>query len=964
MFTRDGVSQPADPDPVNSAEALREERAAVLESRKATQGTSPTDPFVGLALSGGGIRSATFCLGVLQAFAKCGEFTHIDYISSVSGGGYIASWLSAWISRKGIDEVSRSLNPTTVRTDDLIEAPEITWLRQYSNYLAPKLGMLSADSMTLVATWFRNVALNVVILVSFLACLFLLPRLLLDGVIQPMASASAWPGYLSFFLAFIVFPVGISYQIAKRPVTAQGHERELINGTWGVLIVVVIPGILVALFGSIALFSSELRTLRLFEIAGCGAVALVASGLSWALYQKLHGRLERGIGDGCVFLLAYVSGVVVGFVLIRAAGGYFVPVGGDSLMAAAALVSFGPPVILVIFGAVGSVIVGLVGKVYNEATREWWSRMNAWFLILGLIWLGWFALSFYAKPVVLWAHDLAGTWASAIGGASWIASLFSTLFARPAAPGDKGYAPLVRNFLLNVALFIVVLGMLAGVAIGVGASVEHLAKPAPDAAAQTAAAQHASRSPPGPVSLKFEVTATQGKPATVSKVSDSQTSKTFADGYLRDSFRKQFDAQRTCLNVTFDPHDRGVERCNGSWNIGVTGMLVAGCIAMLLLFGRRVDVNKFSLHNLYKNRLTRCYLGASRFEDRKPQPFTGFDEEDDLPLAQLHTAHVRPFHIINAALNITHGQNLAWQERKAASFALTPLHCGFVLGASTGDAPKAKDLTVESQPPKGSTTAKVGGYRPTSEWASGIDDERNFTLGMAMATSGAAVSSIQGKGSKPTLAFVMTVFNARLGRWSPNPLSRQGWRKSSPRIGLVYLLMELFGYANETSDFVYLSDGGHFDNTGIYELVRRRCKKIIAVDATADGERSMADLANVVRKCRVDFGAQIDFDLKSLGISRADQSSSEGFVFGSVVYREDENGERTTGTLVIIKPTLIQLKDLGVDVFGYSRQSDSFPHQSTVDQFFSESQFESYRELGERIATQCLSGSRQGVLVL
>ena len=100
-----------------------------------------------------------------------------------------------------------------------------------------------------------------------------------------------------------------------------------------------------------------------------------------------------------------------------------------------------------------------------------------------------------------------------------------------------------------------------------------------------------------------------------------------------------------------------------------------------------MDINLFSLHNFYRFRLTRCYLGATRARERQPQPFTAFDEQDDLPLHELYREPApagerrwqRPYHIVNTALNIVHGQALEWQQRKAASFVFTPLLSGFEL---------------------------------------------------------------------------------------------------------------------------------------------------------------------------------------------------------------------------------------------------------------------------------------------
>src|SRR5262249_39758976 len=103
-----------------------------------------------------------------------------------------------------------------------------------------------------------------------------------------------------------------------------------------------------------------------------------------------------------------------------------------------------------------------------------------------------------------------------------------------------------------------------------------------------------------------------------------------------------------------------------------------------IVMGFFIDANKFSLHAIYRNRLIRAYLGASRPRDeRKPNKFTGFDPSDDFKLSDLSLENGTPkgppkrlFHVINGTLNLVHGEELAWQERKAESFTMTPLHCG------------------------------------------------------------------------------------------------------------------------------------------------------------------------------------------------------------------------------------------------------------------------------------------------
>src|SRR6185436_658526 len=117
--------------------------------------------------------------------------------------------------------------------------------------------------------------------------------------------------------------------------------------------------------------------------------------------------------------------------------------------------------------------------------------------------------------------------------------------------------------------------------------------------------------------------------------------------------------------------------------LNVSLAVLGGCVGALLLMAWRVDINEFSLNAFYRNRLVRCYLGATRFTfdgrcERKPQNFTGFDDDDDIALTDLLTRQPPsgPLHIVNCALNLGGSSDLALHTRHSAAFTLTPLSCG------------------------------------------------------------------------------------------------------------------------------------------------------------------------------------------------------------------------------------------------------------------------------------------------
>ncbi len=287
-------------------------------------------------------------------------------------------------------------------------------------------------------------------------------------------------------------------------------------------------------------------------------------------------------------------------------------------------------------------------------------------------------------------------------------------------------------------------------------------------------------------------------------------------------------------------------------------------------------------------------------------------------------------------MNLVAGSELAWQERMAESFILSPLYCG---SKSTGYRrvnivrSDLEDDEVRPDEVKLAPGHEVPGYGD------------NVFLGTAISVSGAAASPNAGYHSSPLVTILMTMFNARLGLWFGNP-ARPQWRRSGPGFAF-YLLGELFSRTTSKGRYVYLSDGGHFENLGAYELVRRRCRYIVVCDAGADPGHSFWDLGSLVRKCREDFGIRIEIDVSPLAKKEGTGYAKWHCAVGQIHYDEVDTGA-FPGTLLYIKPSLSG--DEPSDVRNYVLDHPAFPHESTADQFFSESRFESYRVLGEHIA--------------
>ena len=196
--------------------------------------------------------------------------------------------------------------------------------------------------------------------------------------------------------------------------------------------------------------------------------------------------------------------------------------------------------------------------------------------------------------------------------------------------------------------------------------------------------------------------------------------------------------------------------------------------------------------------------------------------------------------------------------------------------------------------------------------------------------------------TSPVVAFLLTVFNVRLGWWFPNP-KESGIKSPSPWFSLRYLVKELFGGADDKSNYLMISDGGHFENLAAYELIRRRCRVIIISDAECDPKLQFEGLGTLIRMCEVDFNARITLDVDAIRLGRKSKWSGLRYAVGQIDY-----GSGIAGVLIYLKASMTGREDSAV--LQYKSSHPDFPHESTSDQFYGEDQFESYRRLGREVA--------------
>ena len=880
---------------------------------------------VGLAFSGGGIRSATFNLGVLQALADGGLLGHVDYLSTVSGGGYIGTWLESWIQHSSSPEVMESLDPARAPASQT-EPDPIQFLRSYSNYLTPEKGMFSADTWTMLMIWTRNTFLNLLVLVFTGACVLLVPRLIgrlavlastssLNDEIYPDAPTSPL-GLISLLLLFLAtFLIGVNLRSSAHNKSAkpEWYQRQ----PW-VLLLIVVPTLIAGMLTSFCLWDylSDLDPtkpypwldIKLLVPAGFVFLLLLVTQISGDFWQCfLRDKSQRVLAKFSIaplvfFLYPLFSSLAFwgAFLLL---GRWMWSWRPDAGIWHA--LSFGTPLLLTAFALTMTIEIGLMGRSFPDDRREWMGRLGAWVSIFSLAVVALFATALYGPTAVVWTLDKGGPWLTSILPVGWLAATVGALTAAKQGAARAGKKPLkpsvMDNVFTSVGPYVFIVGLLLILTCALNFVLS-----------------------PGACGTEVNPTLTEY----------CQAGTPFVSADLL--WRARWDV----INYVSD-----------SWLLGAFAL--SAFIA--LLFSRTVDINEFSMHHFYKNRLVRCYLGACRGDKRQPNPFTGFDENDERRLCTLRHdlrlstpdgdqgPYYGPYPIINATLNLVKGDRLSWQERKGSSFVFTPKYSGW--NKETNQTGSWVDTAT---------------YRTTNVYAypDNMNAEGGIGLGTAMAISGAAASPSMGYQSSGSLAFLMTVFNVRLGWWLGSP-RLDAWRESGPGWGLNYLLTELFGLTNDRRKYVYLSDGGHFENLAIYELVRRRCLLIVACDAEQDGDMTFGGLGNAIRKCRTDFGVEVDIDVSRLRKDPKTGVSLEHCAVGTIRYPDHNGSGPVTGTLVYIKSSITG--DEPTDVLEYRSRNTAFPHQTTADQFFDESQFESYRKLGYHIGTEEL---HPGKLVL
>ncbi|HVI91248.1 MAG TPA: patatin-like phospholipase family protein, partial [Dongiaceae bacterium] len=778
-----------------------------------------------LCLSGGGIRSGAFALGVLQALAthprqntrqpskpQQALLGQMDFLSTVSGGGYIGGWLSAWLRRAGYADVQPKL---VARPLPSKEPPEIENLRRYSNFLTPKLGVLSADSWAAIALYFRNLFLNWLILIPVICLPLLLLKLFaILAAYFARNFETVWQtdtapvDGLQVGLSIAAAAMAVTFMIyALRNVTVNRPTYAEVGIDQGVFIGRVLVPVVLAAIGWAGFFlspafaaalhfaepalppltaDSETLTSVKIDCLVAGAIAgIIIYSAGWLCagpWWRLRRFMQRPKSDTAApddlmppgrqlaidWLQFAIGGAVYG--LLLGLGAYLLllaphiltlpaqpacqaqynlvpdvadltvyraqPCGehaaapvipGDLIWKVRlfAAVALGLPWLVfaqltgeAVFTGFGSFVKG------SDSDREWLGRAAGWYLLVAIGWIITVLLVYGGSTLLLpTGTDTSPGWTAYFG---WVDKV-------------RGVVQTIGNYLAPIGgISAVATALLSGSSLTGGRD-----KP------------NDGRSPVVRVIAENGLTIA----ALIFLISLVVFLSTGLDQVL--------------LGRSLLGSDLLLAEIGPGWGkdlrwlaIGLVGTAVLAAGA-----SRWVNINRFSLHALYRNRLIREFLGATNL-DRKPNLFTGFALKDNMPMYELRQAEIsvggrkRLLHIVNMTLNLVGTSNLAWQERKGESFTTSALHSG----------------------------AAMLGYRDSQYYAKGEED--GISLGTAIAISGAAASPNMGYHSSPLITLIMTLLNVRLGWWLGNPV-REKADLDGPHSAIKWIAAEAFGLTTD-----------------------------------------------------------------------------------------------------------------------------------------------------------------------
>ncbi|WP_370906550.1 hypothetical protein M728_005777 (plasmid) [Ensifer sp. WSM1721] len=818
--------------PHSFAEILALEHASIRVRRRAARIDVPGDrepiqgapaEIFGVSLSGGGIRSASYCLGALQALHAWGLINRIDYLSTVSGGGYVGTSMIAGMHANREENGEPGFPFARPSNESVRDCEAVSHLRDYSRFLAPR-GFLDIITSTVIIM--RGLAVNILLLLSFLL---------------PVATVFILSNPTTEELKHSIF-----LDVAN---LALREEWRTSTSWW--------PNV-EPLIASPFLFS--------MITAICLGVWLIG----WALRRSYVESFGRSHPNGSASLEYDGYGARVGRWLIIA-------------LVFAAAMELQPLVIRAVKKELDS---------DGASTQAFASLATIAGAIVGL------TAAFQGKLVV---------WIQRALSIPSIAAHLRSLLAKIVLYGAAMLLPLT---IYGLFLMIVIWGIKDGGAY-------------PYSPDFFVAKNWTFSTVVAGFSVLF-LAATQILSRSL-KSRPWETLTAIVHGHFNISISALVGIWLVALVVAAIATRSGPSKNVGDWIVLCNYLALSFAVGVV---AAAFTENANGLHRLYRDRLRVAY----RLGDKEGMP---------LPLHAL--PEEAPYLLVNGTLNVRlprKDEPLA-SGKAGAAVATTDRH-RLPDPAKRG---RNAEFFLFSKHAIGSDSTRYA----NPKWIWSVEPE--LDLAAAAAISGAAVSSSMGRIGIGLLGPTLALLNLRLGFWLPNPSRPKAQDRHWEDLFRLYLFAEAFGRLRSDSSRIYVTDGGHIDNIGLYQLLKRRCKFIVVVDAEADPGMNFSAFADVQRFARIDDGTLISLDwrpVRDAALERlADRSKSrsrplEGcphFAIGHITY---ENGDQ--GILLYVKAAVTGKEpDYVLD---YERRYPDFPHEATSDQFFSEEQMEAYRALG------------------
>lgn len=832
---------------------------------------------VGLSLSGGGIRSATFNLGIIQAFYRAGLLQKVDYLSTVSGGGYIGSCLTSLLNSKFIipktkeHKTSKGEGPISFTNDEkkvILKCWEkenfpfelnstneslkeleieketdnsgkdsgskyekagdkepVKWLRFFSNYLTVEGGYLK-----ILIMYLRGLVLNTLKILPYILALSLF-----------------------FYLIF-------NFEFLLGKTESYFDENNILNT-----------------------LNFGLKTLLISIIV----LSLVwAGGNKFGFFKKDFNRRKK---FNQLFLI----------------------------------------LILIIFSFVLLSLFKLFIYDYDDNEKWYW---------LGLLCL-------LLLPLLL--NILIKNFINVFNAKKFLITFSSIAFL--------SLAPIAIIFV--VSSFIITLSQPGTLnkAKGQGKTIDSTFVPTKTSGSNALSARIIS-----PDSIENKNTLTFSQDTTKVKESEYPVKPASSDDENEELLKKSTRILRPAINFIYQSID-SLFGTKITKDLSISIKLLILMVFLWFLTDQFININNISLHKFYRDSLSKAYMIQDSFNNKNL--FSQLNHIDHQRLSELYNlkdnngilTSVGPYHILNATLNLSKKLPKNYSDRAENTGTKNKL-----LRSLTST--KFKDILDDGIFRSGESFifskhwsgSRKTGYISTKELEF---QDTNIDLATAVAISGGALNVSMAEETINNFRFLFSMFNIRLGYWILNPfnLSEEVLKNSRNKFYVIFrkyfagwtIFFEWLGRYKMDDMYINLSDGGHFENLGAYELLKRKCKYLIISDCEADPQMRFKGLSYLIRLARIDLGIKVEINLADIQPKENKGYSNSHGAVGRIVYPDGN-----TGYLLYIKSSLTG--DEPPHLNEYKIKNPCFPHQTTADQWFDEQQFEVYRELGYHIGKEML----------